>query len=138
MVQIVIPLFTFTGRTRNKGNEGTNHPLTNPHKNMKKGTIDEIIFYKNDADSCKIGLCFDYRGECAVMMRFMDGEAVEVDEDGKDIPFEESPIILSYPRKKELTQDMRNEIIEYTGRYWITSYDVALKYGKPNRLNWKS
>ena len=102
---------------------------------MKKGIIDEIIFNNSDADSCKIGLCFDYHGECAVMMRFMDGEAVEVDEDWNDIPADEDPIILTYPCKKDLTRNMKNEIREYTGRNNITHFDVALKFGKPRRLS---
>ena len=100
-----------------------------------KGQIDEIIFSRDDEAARKIGLCFDYLGECAVMMRFTDGEAVEVDEDGNDIPHEEDPIVLNYPKQKELTRKMKSEIREYTGRNGITPFDVALKYGKPKRLS---
>ena len=100
-----------------------------------KGQIEEIIFSRDDEASRKIGLCFDYLGECAVMMRFMDGEAVEVDEDGNDIPSEEDPIILNYPKRKELTREMKSKIQEYTGRDDISPFDVALKYGKPKRLS---
>lgn len=89
--------------------------------------IDEIIIAK-DKETEKLGLPFDEDGECAIMMCFQDG---------KPLPEERDPLIMTYPTMKEVraSREMQNEIMLYTGRERaeISQYEIALKYGAPRR-----
>ena len=101
-----------------------------------KNYIDEIIIAK-DKETEKLGLPFDEDGECAIMMCFQDGKAVEVDKDGKPLPAQRDPLTMTYPTMKEVraSREMQNEIMLYTGRERteISQYEIALKYGTPRR-----
>jgi len=100
--------------------------------------IDVIILYE-DEETKKAGLDFDKKHELEVMMDFQDGFAREVNDDESDMKDEENPIVLVYPMIKEVmtSKKMIGEIIDYTScncKEDISFYDIALKYGKPMRL----
>lgn len=71
--------------------------------------------------------------EQEVRMRFTDGLAVEVDEEGK---MKQDGYVLTYPLRDDVvaSEQMMNEIKDYCGRDDYSPYDIALRYGVQRNL----
>lgn len=82
--------------------------------------ISEGMMSKKDIRTSNLN--FD-GGECEVEMAFADGIAVGI---GTSL----RPLVMTYPKIEELTDQQRAHTIRYTGRDDIIPFDVALAYGK--------
>ena len=94
------------------------------------------LFLNEDMCSPRLKLKFDAAGEYPAMFQFMDGYAIQTDDDGVIIPPDGKPLVLYYPTLDEVRGSalMRDEICDYTCRPDINQYDVALKYGLASRI----
>lgn len=78
--------------------------------------------------------------EIGVRMKFKDGIAIQVDEDG-DVPLFEDPIILTYPSAQDVadSNELASDIELYTGRPFDVHescyFDIALVYGIRHNLS---
>lgn len=94
----------------------------------------DSILLSKDMFRHDLGISFDESGEHEAYFRFLDGYAIETDEDGNAL-LEDNPIVLRYPTLDEVrgNRSMQSHIYDYTLRDDINQYDVALKYGIPSR-----
>lgn len=75
-----------------------------------------------------------------VSMRFKDGIAIEVDENG-DVPLFGDPIVLTYPSADDMKENpsLADEVEGCTGRrfdkYDPCYFDIALAFGKRHKLS---
>lgn len=78
--------------------------------------------------------------ETEVRMKFKDGIAIQVDEDG-DVPLFEDPIILTYPTAKDVAEncDLEIAVCNCTGREFDCNnpsyYDIAITFGVHHKLS---
>ena len=100
---------------------------------MTKPYIDTILLTGLNKDA-------DPWTETEVRMKFKDGIAIPVDEDG-DVPLFEDPIILTYPTAKDVSEhrDMIDEIYCCTGREFDRHepciFDIAITFGVHHKLS---
>lgn len=91
--------------------------------------IDEILLTMLDGE------------EKAVRMKFKNGIAIQIDEDG-DVPLFEDPIVMTYPSTYDVEEnnDLSIQIETYTGRPFDSSlpecfFDIAIVFGVHHRLS---
>lgn len=79
--------------------------------------------------------------EQEIRMKFMDGIAIQIDDDG-DVPLFEDPVVMTYPSiyDVEQHQSLKDDIEAYTGRPFDTGasdicFDVAIMHGIHHRMS---
>jgi hypothetical protein len=100
---------------------------------MTKPYIDTILLTGLNKDA-------DPWTETEVRMKFKDGIAIQVDEDG-DVPLFEDPIILTYPSAQDVadSNELAGDIELYTGRSFDVHdpcyFDIAIVFGMSHKLS---
>ncbi len=95
--------------------------------------VEEVIFSKDNLPPNRRNFL---DSEIELYFEFNDGFALEVNADGELI--RNNSLVLLYPKLTELTDSMKDEIINYVGRAAVETsinyHDVALTLGKVRLL----
>lgn len=100
---------------------------------MTKPYIDTILLTGLNKDA-------DPWTETEVRMKFKDGIAIQVDENG-DVPLFEDPIILTYPTARDVSEncDLEIAVCNCTGRDFDSNdpsyYNIAITFGVHHKLS---
>lgn len=91
--------------------------------------IDEILLTMPDGN------------EQSIRMKFKNGIAIQVDEDG-DVPLFDDPVVMTYPSVYDVEEchELKDEIEACTGRPFDARssdicFDIAIVYGIHHRLS---